>query len=125
MKSSKHTTMIYIDHETNSTIVNQTKFSTINIDKLNMKLIKTSIYLSQFRLKIKHKFEKFNIISNALNKLPIKKNTLNNLNLDFDIKDSLNNSKIIISKTNYCYKYQMNLKKKCFLIIKRKKHKRT
>ena len=96
MKSSKHTTVIYIDHETNSAIVSQTKLNTISIDKLNMKLIKTSIYLSQFQLKIRHKSKKFNIISNALSRLPIKeKSTLNNLNLDFDIENFLNNSRNI------------------------------
>ena len=77
-----------------------------------MKLIKTSIYLSQFRLKIRHKFEKSNIISNALSKLSIKKNTLNNLNLNFDIENSLNNSKnIYYIENEYCYKYQMSSKK--------------
>ena len=122
MKSFKHITMIYIDHETNSIIVNQTKFNIINIDKLNMKLIKTLIYLSQFRLKIKHKFEKFNIILNALNKFSIKKITLHNLNLNFDIKDFLNNSK----NTHYIeidslLQISNEFKKNCFLIIKTKK----
>ena len=31
------------------------------------------MYLSQFRLKIKHRFEKFNVVSNALNRLSMKK----------------------------------------------------
>ena len=88
MKSFKHFIIIYTNHETNPTIVRQTKFIITNIDKLNMKLIKTSTYLSQFRFEIRHKFEKSNIISNALSRLSTtkknkqKKKMPNNLNVN-------------------------------------------
>ena len=82
IKISNHETILYIDHETTIEIINQTKLNFINIDKQNLKLIKTSMYLFQFRLKIRHRFEKFNIISNALNKLSMKtKNSKKKLDL--------------------------------------------
>ena len=88
MKSFKHSIIIYTNHEVNSTIIHQIKLIINNIDKLNMKFIKASTYLSQFRFEIRHKFEKFNIISNALSRLFIakkskqEKNLSNNLNVD-------------------------------------------
>ena len=82
--SSKHFTIIYTNHEANFVIVVETKFSKININKLNMKFIKAFIYFSQFRIEMRHKFEKFNVVSNALNKLSIKSvnKSINNLNID-------------------------------------------
>lgn len=72
IKLATHSTVIYIDHEANSTIIIQTKLNTINIDKLNLKLIKTFIYLLQSRLTIRHRLDKTNVILNALSRLSIK-----------------------------------------------------
>ena len=49
-----------------------------------MKFIKVFIYFFQFRIEMRHKFEKFNVVSNALNKLLIKSvnKSINNLNID-------------------------------------------
>ena len=84
IRFSKHSTIIYTDHETNFTIIIETKFSITNIHKLNIKFIKVFIYFFQFRIKMRHKFEKFNVVSNALNKLSIKSvnKSINNLNID-------------------------------------------
>ena len=92
IRTSKHFTVIYIDHEINSIIAVKIKFNITNIDKLNMKLIKTSMYLSQFCIEVRHRFEKFNVISNAFSKLfnksskAIKKNNfdMDARNLEFD-----------------------------------------
>ena len=92
MKSFKHSIIIYTDHEANSTIVRQTKLITNSIDKLNMKFVKTSTYLSQFRFEVRHKFEKFNIILNALNRLFVKKKSVLN-KINDDDESVLNNSK--------------------------------
>ena len=81
----KYVTMIYIDYETNFVIIVKIKLNTTNIDKFNLKLIRISIYFSQFRIEIQHRFDKFNIISNALSRLSMKssiKNRINNLNID-------------------------------------------
>ena len=71
IKTSNSTSqvMIYIDYFVIINIVKQIKLSFFNIDKLNLKLIRTFIYLFQFRLNVRHKFEKQHIISNALFKL--------------------------------------------------------
>ena len=87
IKSSKYPTVIYTDHEANSAIAAETKFSIININKLNLKLIRASTYLSQFRLNIRHRSEKFNVISNAFSRLPIAKKKIKNI-LKIDAKDS-------------------------------------
>lgn len=85
MRFSKHLTMIYIDHDVNATIADQITLSTTNIDKLNMKLIRASIYLSQFRLEIRHRSEKSNIVSDALSRLTTRKHSMiDNLNLKQD-----------------------------------------
>ena len=47
-------------------IARQTILNFINIDKLNLRLMKAFIYLSQFRLNVKHKLDKKHVISNVL-----------------------------------------------------------
>lgn len=92
IKSTIHFTIIYIDHEANSTIITQIKLNTINIDKLNLKLIKAFIYLSQFCLTIRHKFDKTNVISNALSRLSTKLKKKNSVDLKH-YHDDMKNSK--------------------------------
>jgi hypothetical protein len=86
IKFSKHSTIIYIDHDANSVIATIIKLSIISTNKLNMKLMRAFMYFSQFRLNIRHRSKKFNVISNALSRLSIKKNNNShealNLNLD-------------------------------------------
>ena len=93
---SKHSTIIYTNHETNFTIIVETKLNITNINKLNMKFIKAFIYFFQFHIEMRHKFKKYNVVSNALNKLSIK--SINKLinNLNIDAKNS---------KTNQIYAY--------------------
>ncbi len=50
-----------------------------------MKLIKISTYLSQFRLDIRYRSKKFNVISNALNRLLVIKNIISQKTLDVDV----------------------------------------
>ena len=52
IETFKHVIIIYTNHAVNSFITRQIKFTNNNIDKLNMKLIRTSIYFFQFRLNI-------------------------------------------------------------------------
>ena len=58
IKAVNRITIVFIDYVVNSTIINQIKLTFNNIDKLNLKLIKTLIYLSQFNLKIKYRSKK-------------------------------------------------------------------
>ncbi len=88
IKSFQHSTMIYIDHDVNLVITATTKLSIFNIDRLNMKLIKTFIYLSQFRFDIQYRSEKFNVLSNVLSRLFVTKNInfQEVLNVNVDLK---------------------------------------
>ena len=63
--------IIYIDHSAAILILRQITFITFNTNKLNLKLVKTSQYLSDFNLFIRHKTDKFNVISNVLFKLQV------------------------------------------------------
>ena len=73
MKNSNHTTIIYINHENITRIAKQIKLNSTNTNKINFRLIRALMYLFQFRLKVRHHFEKFNIISNAFSRLLTKK----------------------------------------------------
>lgn len=75
-----------MNHEINVAIINQIKLNITSIDKLNIKLIRIFICFFQFKIKVKHKSEKINIISNALSKLFTK-------TINFEI--ILNQSKIV------------------------------
>ena len=57
--------IVYIDHSIIVFIIQQTKLSSFSINKLNFRLIKISIYLFQFFLKIKYKSNNQHVISNA------------------------------------------------------------
>ena len=83
IKTFKYSTVIYIDHGANLVIATETKFSTTNIDKLNLKLIRASIYFFQFRFEFRHRFDKFNIVFDVLSRLPnVKSKNENNLNIN-------------------------------------------
>lgn len=88
IKSSRNSTVIYIDHEVNPVIAAETKLSTTNINKLNLKLIRASTYLSQFRFDVRHRFGKSNVIPNALSRLSVKATSKAKGSLDIDAKDS-------------------------------------
>jgi hypothetical protein len=102
MKASEHITIIYTNHDANTTIVAQISLSITNIDKLNLKLIRASIYLSQFRVEIRHRSDKSNIVLDALSRLSTKSlsafDSLDLRNLNIVVKDS-SNSNFVESET--------------------------
>ena len=67
--NSFHITIIYTNHFAIVSIVKQINLSSLSIDKLNLRLIKASQYLSQFKLNIRHKPDKQHIVLDALFKL--------------------------------------------------------
>ena len=71
IETFKHVIIIYTNHAVNLFITRQIKFTNNSVDKLNMKLIRTSIYFFQFRLNIRYKSNKKHIISNVFNRLLI------------------------------------------------------
>ena len=68
MKFSKHSTIVYIDHDATLNIAKQTTLFTSFIDKLNLRLVRASDYIQRFDLIIRHKSDKLHIVSNALSR---------------------------------------------------------
>ena len=69
IETATKTTVVFIDHSANTSVARQTTFSFSNIDKLNLKLIRISVYLFQFDLDVGCKFDKANIVFDALFRL--------------------------------------------------------
>ena len=63
-------TVVFTDHAANPAIINQTKLTSSSSDKLNLRLVRSSTYLSQFQLDIKYRPGKQHVIPDALSRLP-------------------------------------------------------
>ena len=61
--------IIYINYSIITNIVKQTKMIFNNTNKLNFRLMRAFIYLSQYRFDVRHKLEKQHIVSNVFFKL--------------------------------------------------------
>ena len=70
VRASFTTTVIWTDHSAIASIVKQTKLSSSSVDKLNLRLIRASTYLSQFNIVVKHKAGRDHIIPDALSRIP-------------------------------------------------------
>ena len=85
--NSTHSVVIYIDHVVNSVIINQIKLISSSVDKLNLKLIRAFTYLSQFRLRVFHRIDKSNIVSDVLSRLSTIRHFSSNTKVDsLDLK---------------------------------------
>ena len=109
IKTIKTTIVVFIDHVVNTFIIKQIILINNNTNKFNFRLMRTFIYLSQFRFDIKYRSKKNHVISNVFSRLSsnnesiiIRRNNFDdNLNLNFyfiDVLDFSNNSN--------CYVYQ-------------------
>ncbi len=105
-------TIIYINHAVAVTIAKQTSLITANTDKLNLRLIQASQYLSIFQLNIRHKTDKANIMLDALFRLLRKKLELKLMKAAFknDILDLLHERIIHKDQTIYvCIVFLMKI----------------
>ena len=68
--SSQHATTVITDHASNVTISGQTKLTSTSTDKLNLKLVRASMYLSQYKLNMIYKPGKSHLVPDALSRLP-------------------------------------------------------
>ena len=68
IEAIKQTTMIFTNHNVNIFIIKQITLFNNNIDKLNFRFVRVFIYLSQFKLNIKYRFDKNHVVSNALSR---------------------------------------------------------
>jgi hypothetical protein len=103
IKSSKHSTIIYTDHDASSVIAAIIKLITSSTNRLNMKLIRAFMYLFQFRLNIRHRSKKFNIVSNALSRLSVEKNISSHEALNIDLKHYQSNMNTSENDQTYAY----------------------
>lgn len=62
--------VIYTDHSAAVPISRQTSLNTTSTDKLNLRLVRASQYLSAFNLELRHKAGKSNTVPDALSRLP-------------------------------------------------------
>lgn len=100
--------IVYIDHVVNTTIIKQTKFIFNNVDKFNLKLIRTLIYLSQFKLKVFHRIDKFNIVFDVFNRLFINRYSTSHMTIEnFDIESY--HAFLKSSKNDVIYVYNESL----------------
>ena len=65
----KSPVVVYTDHLVAVLISKQTTLNTISTNKLNLRLIRASQYLSIFNLELRHKTDKSNVVPNALSRL--------------------------------------------------------
>ncbi len=69
IKASEYLTVIYTDHSAAVAIVRQTSLNTISTEKLNLRLVRASEYLQRFRLDVRYKPGKSNIVPDTLSRL--------------------------------------------------------
>ena len=67
--TEKSPTIVYTDHSAAIPISRQTSLSTSSTDKLNLRLVRASQYLSSFKLSIRHKSGASNVVPDALSRL--------------------------------------------------------
>ena len=68
--NQKPPVIVYTDHSAAIPISKQTTLNTTSTDKLNLRLIRASQYLSAFNLELRHKAGKSNTVPDALSRLP-------------------------------------------------------
>lgn len=112
IKSVKLFSIIYTNHNTLRKIVKSRLLKTLSIDKLNLRFVKVFKYVQRFNLIIRHKFDKFYTISNALSRLSNESISLNNNNIDDELDILFARSIIEINfdfKKRLQYDYILNL----------------
>ena len=78
--------IIYTDHSVAIFISRQTILIISSTDKLNLRLVRASQYLSSFNLILRHKIDKFNVVSDALSRL---QTSLIHISTKDDVLDAL------------------------------------
>jgi hypothetical protein len=69
VEASTKPPIVFTDHSAATSIVRQTSLSSSNTDKLNLRLVRASQYLSQYQLDVRHKPGKQNLVPDALSRL--------------------------------------------------------
>lgn len=74
IESSRQPTVVYTDHASTVGISTQTSMNTVALERLNLRLIRASQYIQQFRLQVFHRPGKSNTVADALSRLTTKQN---------------------------------------------------
>lgn len=64
-----HITLVFTDHTAVTNIARQVKLASSSADKLNLRLVRASQYLSQFNLDVRYRSEKIHLVPDALSRL--------------------------------------------------------
>lgn len=76
--------VIYTDHQSTVNIARQPSLNTVATDKLNLRLVRASHYVQQFRVIIIHRPGKTNVVADALSRLPAVGNAPTDYDVDLD-----------------------------------------
>ena len=106
----KSSMIIFIDHAVTADLIKQISLTTFNTNKLNLRLVKTSQFLSALLIKIKIKSKKFHVISDVLFRL--KTNSDSNVE---NFSPNRKNKKTVVLKN-------LNDVEKFFAHVKQLKH---
>ena len=109
IETIKNITMMFTDHAVNIFIVKQITMNSSNTNKLNLRFVRVSIYLSQFKLEVKYRSEKNHIVFDVLSRLTSEnEKTERNLEniLDFD---NYHENIIDLFDDSDCYVFQDTL----------------
>jgi len=90
IEPSNFPTVVYTDHSAILQIATQTSMNTTSLVRMNTRHIRSSEYLSRFRLEVRHKPGKANVVPDALSRLPAVNNNSNQQ--DRDSKQQLSES---------------------------------
>ena len=86
IEASQHPTVVYTDHAANTGIAKQTTLSSSNTDKLNLRLVRASTYLFQFRLDVRYRPGKRHVIPDALSRLSVERSFLDEDSRNVDLE---------------------------------------
>ena len=118
IETIKNTIVMFTDHAINTSIVKQITMNSSNTNKFNLRFVRVSTYLSQFRFEMKYKSKKNHIIFDALFRLTSKNEEIErNFENTFDFDNYYENIVDFFDDSN-CYVFQN------ILIIMSKKFKK-
>jgi RNase H-like domain found in reverse transcriptase/Reverse transcriptase (RNA-dependent DNA polymerase)/Integrase zinc binding domain len=61
--------IFYTDHSSSADLATQTSLKSVSVERLNLRLVRASQYLQQFRIKVYHRPGKTNAVADALSRL--------------------------------------------------------
>lgn len=82
---SVHIILIFTNHTVATNMARQVKLVSFSANKLNLRLVRASQYLSQFNLNVRYRSEKIHLVSDTLSRLL----SSSAVDIDFSILDDL------------------------------------